>query len=306
MDSPVAFTCNLCGAHNQVARFATEPPSCACGSNVRLRALIHLLSLELFGRSLVLRDFPVIQSIRGLGMTDHAGYAALLAEKFDYTNTYYDRPPRFDFTAVHEAEYGAYDFILSAHVLEHIAPPAERALDEICKLLKPAGFLAATVPCTHDDSMREHFPGLHEYRVVQLGESQVLINRKADGTLEIRDGLAFHEGPGAVLEMRQFGATGLRGKLLAAGFREVEYLTSDWPAAGILFDDDVSQPLIARKERFRLGETAQQQLLDSWEAAMRRVHGAELEAGAAAERARMAGESRWVRLGRLFGVGPKL
>ena len=66
--------------------FAIEPASCACGSNVRVRALIHLLSVELFGHSIVLADFPVMKSIRGLGMTDKACYADVLASKFDYKN----------------------------------------------------------------------------------------------------------------------------------------------------------------------------------------------------------------------------
>ena len=48
----VRFTCNICSAYNEVEHFASEPATCACGSNVRLRALIHLLSNELFGRSL--------------------------------------------------------------------------------------------------------------------------------------------------------------------------------------------------------------------------------------------------------------
>ena len=57
----VSFTCNICGAYNQVENFATEPASCGCGSNVRLRALIHLLSMELFGQSLPLVEFPKCQ-----------------------------------------------------------------------------------------------------------------------------------------------------------------------------------------------------------------------------------------------------
>jgi len=36
--------------------------------------------------------------------------------------------------------------------------------------------------------------------------SQVLINRRADGVLEIREDLIFHGGSGATLEMREFGA----------------------------------------------------------------------------------------------------
>jgi SAM-dependent methyltransferase len=298
VESQIIFTCNVCGARNQAAEFATEPASCVCGSNVRVRALLHLLSMELFGRSLTAIDFPKLKSIRGLGMTDKPGYAAILAEKFDYTNTFYDRTPRFDFTEPHAGLYGTYDFILSADVLEHVAPPVERTLAECCKLLKPNGFLAATVPCTGDDCMQEHFPDLHQYRLIRLGNSEVLINRRRDGGLEIRDDLVFHEGPGAVLEMRQFGVTGLRTKLLTAGFREVHFLTAEVPDAGILLDDDVSQPLIARKEPFRLDATALGELLDQ-------LHREESRAQTLAERIRLASESRWIRLGRAFGVGPK-
>jgi SAM-dependent methyltransferase len=298
VEQPVAFTCNICGAHNHAAGFATEPATCACGSNVRVRALLHLLSMELFGRTLNVEDFPKLKSLRGLGMTDKPGYADILAGKFDYTNTHYDRPPRFDFTVPHPDLYGTCDFILSADVLEHVAPPVERALEEVCRLLKPHGFLAATVPCTPDDVMREHFPGLNEYRVVQLGTSEVLVNRRSDGGLEIREDLAFHEGPGAVLEMRQFGLTGLRAKLLAAGFREVHFLLDDVPEIGILFDRDVSQPLIARKEPFHLDAAAHSELLDNWIEA--RAHSRLLS-----ERIRLASQSRWLRLGRKLGLGPR-
>src|SRR5258708_4286631 len=87
----ISFTCNICGAENQVVDFATERATCACGSNVRLRALIHLLSMELFGHDLLLRDFPKLKAIRGIGMTDNKCYAEILADKFDYSNTFYDR-----------------------------------------------------------------------------------------------------------------------------------------------------------------------------------------------------------------------
>jgi SAM-dependent methyltransferase len=298
VEQPVAFTCNICGARNRVAQFATEPATCACGSNVRVRALLHLLSMELFGRGLHAVDFPKLKSIHGLGMTDKPAYAAILAEKFDYTNTYYDRSPAFDFTAPHPSLYSTCDFILSADVLEHVAPPVGRPLEEICSLLKPHGFLAATVPCTPDDVMREHFPDLHEYRVVSLGNSEVLLNRRRDGALEARDDLVFHEGPGAVLEMRQFGVTGLRSKLLTAGFREVHFLMDDVPAAGILFDGEVSQPLIARKHPYALDAAAQSELLD-------KLIDARAQCRTLSESIRLASESRWLRLGRKLGVGPK-
>jgi SAM-dependent methyltransferase len=273
---------------------------------VRIRALIRLLSLELFGESLVLAEFPRLKAIRGLGMTDQEGYARILADKFDYTNTYYDREPRFDFTESHEQLAGMYDFILSADVLEHIAPPVERALDEVCRLLKPSGFFGVTIYCNPDDRMREHFPELHEYRVVQMGNSTVLINRRRDGTLEIKeDNLVLHGGSGATLEMREFGITELKSKLLASGFHDVLFLNENVPESGILFDHDVSQPLIARKEAFVMNVAARRQLVDLWSAAGMQAQQERERAEALAGQIRLASQSRWLRLGRMLGVGPK-
>ena len=299
MDVMAPFTCNVCGTYNQGERFATEPASCGCGSNVRLRALVHLISMELFGVSFPLPDFPRLQAIAGLGMTDKECYSAALARKFDYTNTYYDRDPRLDIAERHPQAYGAYDFIVSADVLEHIAPPLDRALEETCLLLKPHGFLAATVYCDPGDELREHFPGLHEYRIVPLGGSPVLINRRRDGTVEITGDLKFHGGSGATLEMRDLGIAGLEAALLRAGFQEVSFLTDDIPEIGVFFDHDVSQPLIARKEPFILGGNARRELINLWRSERQQAAG--LEA-----RMRLAAQSRWLRLGRLFGAGPKL
>jgi SAM-dependent methyltransferase len=286
----VSFICNVCGSRNGADSFATEPASCACGSNVRLRALMHLLSLELFGESLPLPEFPRL-TIRGIGLTDKECYSGLLAEKFDYTNTHYDREPRLDVAEPHPQLAGTCDFILAADVLEHIAPPVERALEEMCRLLRPNGFLGVTIYCDPKDRMREHFPDLHEYRVVALGDSNVLINRRQDGALEIREDLVFHGGSGETLEMREFGITALRTKLLAAGFKDVHLLTGDVPEIGVHFDPDVSQPLIARKEPFALDANARRELVGLW----RRQ----------ADQIRLAERSRWLRLGRALGIGPK-
>jgi len=300
----VSFACNICGRFNQVEHFATEPATCACGSNVRLRALIHLLSDELFGESLALPEFPKLKSIRGLGMSDQQGYASLLAEKFDYTNTYYDREPRMDFTASHPELYGTYDFILSADVLEHIAPPVERALDEVCRLLKPRGFFGITVFCNPSDNLREHFPGLHTYRTVALGDSTVLINRRADGELEIHDQLVFHGGSGATLEMREFGITSLKQKLLGSGFCDVHLLTEDIPRFGIYFDSDVSQPLIARKEPFILDKAVVRELINQRQAVEAELNQMREQRDLLRTQITMAADSRWVKLGRKFGLGP--
>lgn len=302
----VAFSCNLCGAWNEVEQFATEPATCPCGSNVRLRALIHLLSVELFGRSIPLPEFPRLKSVRGLGMSDKECCAALLADKFDYTNTYYDREPRFDSSRPDESLWGQYDFILSADVLEHVGPPVEDTLHQLCRMLKPRGFLGVTVFCAPNDRLREHFPELHDYRIVPLGAGQVLINRRADGTLEIRDDLVFHGGSGSTLEMREFGATTLREKLCAAGFHKVDFLLENLPEIGVFFDHDVSQPLVARKERFAMESRTIAEFTDAFRAAQQALWAEQERTARLEDQMRMAAGSRWVKTGRKLGVGPKL
>jgi hypothetical protein len=239
-------------------------------------------------------------------MSDKECCAALLADKFDYTNTYYDREPRFDSSRRDESLWGQYDFVLSADVLEHVGPPVEDTLKQLCRMLKPRGFLGVTVFCAPSDQLREHFPELHEYRILPLGEKQVLINRRADGTLEIRDDLIFHGGSGSTLEMREFGATSLREKLCAAGFREVDFLVENLPEIGVFFDLDVSQPLVARKERFAMESRTIAEFTDAFRAAQQALWAEQERSAQMEEQMRMAAGSRWVKTGRKLGVGPKL
>jgi SAM-dependent methyltransferase len=268
----ISFVCNICGQSNTVTVLKHEEPSCGgCGSNVRLRALVYLLALELFGDEFLLPDFPVMPAIRGLGMSDQASYACTLAKKFDYSNTYYDREPRLDITETHPDRYGTYDFILSSDVFEHIAPPVERAFDEACKLLKPHGILCLSVPFSLEESTAERFPELNQFAVVSLGGSPVLINRKADGSLEIRDDLVFHGGVGATLEMRLFSQNDLGRKLTAAGFREVRFLSEPVPRFGIAYEGGWSLPMLARKQEFLFDRRAAGQFAREYNVRMREL-----------------------------------
>jgi SAM-dependent methyltransferase len=264
----ISFTCNICGRDNAVEKLDWEPSSCAgCGSNVRLRALLYMLSTELFGEALPLPDFPPLEAIRGIGLSDQSSYAIRLAEKLDYTNTYYDREPRFDITEPHPERNGTYDFILSSDVFEHIAVPVERAFEEAFRLLKPHGVLCLTVPSSVDGETAEHYPELHQYSVVDLAGSLVLINRTADGKLEIRDNLVFHGGVGATIEMRLFSQKDLERKLLAAGFESVVFQTEAVPRFGIAFEGKWSLPLVARKLEFAFDRHAAGQLVREYRAA---------------------------------------
>src|SRR5882724_4232360 len=160
----MAFTCNICAAESDVAAEGREDRSCVtCGSNVRLRALIALLSQEIFGVQLTLPQFPTLKGIRGLGMSDLPYVASRLAEKFDYTNTFYHQDPVFDVTRPDDRDRARYDFIVSSEVMEHVPTPVERAFETLHGMLKADGVLLMTVPYGLYGGTIEHFPELHEY-----------------------------------------------------------------------------------------------------------------------------------------------
>jgi hypothetical protein len=177
LNSIVQFQCNICKAANefQPTGFGRDDASCAtCGSTLRLRALLHALSVEIFGMPLALADFPPMKSIRGLGMTDQMECASLLESRFDYRNTFYHEVPRFDVSQPPE-ECEIFDFILAGDIFEHVAPPVEQPLANACALLKPHGFLAMTVPYLPAETTEEHFAELHEFNLVTAGGHLALV-----------------------------------------------------------------------------------------------------------------------------------
>ena len=109
---------------------------------------------------------------------------------------------------------------------------------------------------------REHYPDLYEYAVVRLGTDLVLLNRKRDGTFEIKDKVVFHGGVGATLEMRLFSQKDLIRKLHNAGFSDVVFKTEAAEHYGIVFEGNWSLPLVARKGDFFLGRSAVLQLIE--------------------------------------------
>ena len=66
------FTCNVCGQRDlfrQVHYLNPEMSSCSeCRSNVRFRWLVHRLSVEFFGRSIPLPEFPSKKGVVGLSL----------------------------------------------------------------------------------------------------------------------------------------------------------------------------------------------------------------------------------------------
>jgi len=267
-------------------------PTCEqCQSSVRHRSIIHLLTRELFGRSLSLRDVPVLKQIKGLGMTDWLGYGAVLSDRFSYINTFFDREPRFDITAPSPEHTAQYDFLISSEVFEHVHPPVEVAFENAVRVLKPNGFLILTVPYEAGEvSTVEHFPELDDCRIIEFDGEFVLVNRRKDGSIETSQDLIFHNGPGNTLEMRVFAEIDLLRKLTGAGFREAVVLKESYQEFGVLWHHPWSRPIIARKERFGFsGELV-------WKLAQ--------ELCTLRQQSAMASRSRWLALGRALRVGP--
>jgi SAM-dependent methyltransferase len=290
------FTCNICGGKNSWTgeKLERERPSCpSCGSSVRTRALIHALSIGLFGLSLPLPDFPRVKSLRGLGASDPDQYSETLAAKFDYRNTFYDRPPRLDITNPPAHEFGLYDLVIASEVFEHTTPPAEKAFQCAARLLNPTGLLLMTVPYEVDAPQTEHFPKLHEFGIVRVGDETVLVNRARDGRTELFGNLVFHRAFGEpALEMRVFSEDGLKALLASTGFTEIRIHSEDYLPFGIAHAEAWSLPVTARKEPFSLRLDSTREIVEQWRDVRQKLD---------AEMSNL-NRSRWFRAGRKLGL----
>ncbi len=245
------FVCNICGAPCSAAdqsKIERETPSCqSCGSNARIRWVVHALSLGLFGESLILPDFPVAKQITGIGMSDWGRMAQLLPERFDYANTFYHMEPKLDITQPGPEHIGRYDFVISSEVFEHVPPPIGIAFDNLARLLKPGGFVVFSVPWAPEGATREHFPDLYDWRIEQREGSYVLLNTTADGRPQRFNDLVFHGGPGQTLEMRLFSRPDLVAHFRRAGLDHVRFAEiEESPRYGILCEP-WSRGLVARR-----------------------------------------------------------
>jgi SAM-dependent methyltransferase len=247
-EEKLAFTCNLCGAANRVARtrLERETPSCAhCGSTVRWRALVQLVCESLGAGAAAIPDLPPRRDLRGLGLSDDECVARALASRFDYTNTFFDAEPRLDIAAVPAHMHGRYDFLCASDVFEHVAPPVHLAFANARRLLRRGGVFVFTAPFSLEADTIEHFPELYAYSLSNKGGRWRLHNRTRDGHEQVFEELVFHGGPGATLEMRLFSRAGLERQFAEAGFREVRFAGESCERFGIVWPHPWSLPIVA-------------------------------------------------------------
>jgi SAM-dependent methyltransferase len=245
------FHCNICDKPSltDVRCLTRDVETCQnCHSTARARAIIRVLSTELFGDNFLLPEFPTHREIRGLGMTDWKGAAVKLAEKFEYRNTYYHKEPRLDISAASiPSELMTNDFVISSDVFEHVAPPVSRAFENVWKMLKPGGVLVLTVPYgTHAETI-EHFPELNEFSLLKKDGSFVLRNKTKTGVVQEFSDLVFHGGPGSTLEMRVFSESAVIQHLKDAGFADIKVHRTADLVHGIWWPEPWSFPISARK-----------------------------------------------------------
>ena len=251
VDQPgvVPFRCNVCSAlcAAVISDLSRETGHCpVCNTQMRGRSLVHLLSMRLFGKSLVIDEFPEhARELVGIGMSDVGQYAEFLQRKLRYTNTFYHKNPRLDIQNPGPEHIGAYDFVISSDVMEHVPPPISSAFKNLRAILKTGGVLVLTVPFTMNDETHEHFPDLYEYQIVKRNGSYILTNRTVNGQVQEHGNLMFHGGPGSTLEMRVFSESGLFRELGRAGFGDITVHRESWCDAGIYWKDPWSVPMTA-------------------------------------------------------------
>lgn len=234
------FRCNICGRLPLApiqAIGSRETPSCYyCGSNLRFRSILAVLSMELFGTIIPISAMPRNKRIFGIGISDSRVYAAALRKKFSYTNTYYHRPPRLDITNLHPKREETADFVISSEVFEHVPPPVSKSFSNLYKLLKPGGFCVFTVPYVTGGATIEHFPELYRYKLKKRAGRKILVNRTREGIEQVFESLSFHGGKGSTLEMRVFSRNSLFSEIEKAGFGEIKVHRDSFPEFGIILD----------------------------------------------------------------------
>lgn len=241
---PVHFICNVCGHENNdpAAIIHREMLPCAiCRSTPRFRGIVHAFQKYVCGETRVpLDSMTPRQDLCGIGMSDWDRYGSELKRIANYRNTFYHQEPFLDITDPESAsQYRDLDFVISSDVLEHVHQPVIQSFRNIRAMLKPGGWFIFSVPYLEGYETLEHYPNLKDYRIIDVAGTWVVINKRADGQVELHQRPIFHGGDGNVLELRVFGEGALLAMLRDAGFAEIVDLAPEIKEIGYVWHANV-------------------------------------------------------------------
>jgi hypothetical protein len=138
----------------------------------------------------------------------------------------------------------------------------------------------------------EHYPELIESAFAEIDGRTLLVGRCASGEYRVFDQLIFHGGTGSTLERRIFSDESIRANLAAAGFPTVKIDATGNREFGVVFSSPCSIPIVAICAPFVLNASGITELLEQLSSARSILS--------------ILKSSRWLRLGKILGVGPDL
>ncbi len=194
----------------------------------------------MLGKSLEISRWPKNTGFAGVGIGDLGTARHKLAEKIDFIEADLER----SCAGVPGTLIDRADVLVCSEVLQHVLPPVQSAFDALIKMIKPCGLLIMTVPYGFETTL-EHFPNLHDWKLVRAGGETVLSNTTTSGEKETFSNFRLYED--GKLEMRVFGLEDIRKALRLAGFTEIRIAGGDHLAYGIQFRNPWSLPITARK-----------------------------------------------------------
>jgi len=234
--SVVVANCPLC-AHRYTFDQDSERregPLCPkCNISGRASAIINALSNFVGQENIALVNHPLNKDVSIIGLSDSPRYAQYLADKYNYTNTYFHKEPYLDIRFPAEEHRGKYDVVISTEVFEHVLGDVTLAFDGAHSLLKPGGIFIFTVPFVNNGAHKEHYPGLVDYNSREVDGKWVADLEFDTGVVQTDESPIFHGGPGITLEVRLFTRDSVLEYISAAGFIDIEVQDKNYPELGI-------------------------------------------------------------------------
>jgi SAM-dependent methyltransferase len=206
-----------------------EGPSCeSCGSSVRQRQLVSKVTQIL--------DSVKVTRAKVLGVSDAPQVAEFLSglDKVSYTNTFYDAAPKLDIARPSWRYKKRNHLVVCSDVLEHVMHPIGSSIRGLYSLLRPGGFVIATVPYSYSDINREHYPWMVSYKARHLGDDKWdVVGLDSNSIERVVNNPVFHGGPGNTLEMRLLSRQVLLNEFVSSGFEDVNLDENDSPSIGV-------------------------------------------------------------------------